>query len=414
MPFRTALSGLTAASADLRVIGNNVSNASTTGFKKSRAEFSDIYPASNLGAGSNAIGAGVRIASITQQFSQGNINFTDNILDLATNGQGFFRLSDSGTILYSRAGAFQADSAGFLVNNSGYRLTGYQADASGNITGALGDLFLDQSDIAPNASTAIDVGVNLDASAAIIPGATVFDPTDSTSYNHSTSLTIYDSLGSSHLASAYYRKTAANAWDSYVFIDGSDIYGVGAPPYTADALTFNPDGSFNTPAGGTVTYPAFNPGTGANNLALTFDYTSATPTTQYGGNFSVNSLTQDGYTSGRLTGVDIGDTGIFQSRFSNGQSRTLGQVALANFSNVQGLQQLGDTIWAETADSGAALTGAPGTASLGVIQSGALEGSNVDLTEQLVNMITAQRNFQANAQVITTADTITQTIINIR
>lgn len=414
MPFRTALSGLNASAAELRVIGNNVANAGTTGFKKSRAEFADIYPATNLGAASNAIGAGVRVASVTQQFTQGNINFTDNILDLAVNGQGLFRLSDSGAILYSRSGAFQVDSAGFIVNNQQQRLTGFQADAAGNITGALGDLFLDKSDIAPSETTTIDVGVNLNSEAAIIPGATVFDPTDPTSYNNSSSLTIYDSLGSSHLATTYYRKTAANTWDTYTFINGNEIYGAALPPFTADTITFNPDGSFATPVGGTVTYPAFNPGTGANNLVLTQDYTAATPTTQYGGTYSINALTQDGFTSGRLSGIDVSDTGILIARFTNGQTRTLGQVALANFSNPQGLQQLGDTTWAETADSGAALAGAPGTASLGVVQSGALESSNVDLTEQLVNMITAQRNFQANAQVISTADAITQTIINIR
>jgi flagellar hook protein FlgE len=410
MPFRTALSGLNAASTDLRVIGNNVANAGTTGFKKSRTEFADVYPASNIGTSANAVGSGVQVADIAQQFSQGILGFSSNALDLGINGQGFFLLSDSGSTVYSRAGAFHTDDSGYVINSGNQRLQVYQADAAGNITGALGDLYLDPSDIAPSATTTVDVGVNLDASATAPTAA--FDPTDATSYNHSTSLTVYDSLGNSHLATAYYRKTGAGTWDSYLFVNGNPVRG--GPPYTADALQFDTTGALTVPAAGTITYPAYNPGTGAANLVLTLDYGSASPSTQYGGSFSVNNLTQDGFASGRLRGVDIGETGLVFARYTNGQSRTLGQVALANFANPNGLRQLGDTAWAESADSGAALVGAPGTSSLGLVQSGALEGSNVDLTEQLVNMITAQRNFQANAQVITTADTITQTIINIR
>ncbi|GMR19921.1 MAG: flagellar hook protein FlgE [Gammaproteobacteria bacterium] len=414
MPFRTALSGLIASGADLRIIGNNVANASTTGFKKSRSEFADVYAVSNLGAASDAIGTGVRLADVAQQFTQGNIEFTDNNLDLAISGQGFFRLSDNGSIIYSRAGAFQVDRSGYVVNSNNQRLTAFQADATGNITGAIGDLRLDTSDIAPNATGNIEIGINLDSEASIVPVATIFDPTDPNSFNNSTSLTIYDSLGNEHLGTFYYRKTAANNWNSYLFVDGQEIYGNAAPPYTADGLQFDANGNLTVPVGGSITYPAFNTGSGAANLNLTVDYSGGTPATQYGGNFSVNALTQDGYATGRLNGVDIDSTGVVLSRYTNGQSRVLGQVAMANFSNPQGLQQLGDTSWAESFASGSALVGAPGTSSLGLVQSGALEGSNVDLTEQLVNMITAQRNFQANAQVITTADTITQTIINIR
>lgn len=414
MPFRTALSGLVAAGTELRVIGNNVANAGTIGFKKSRTEFADVFAVSNFGAASDSVGTGVRVADIAQQFTQGVVEFTDNQLDLAISGQGSFRLNDNGATIYSRAGAFQVNRDGYIVNSTGARLTGYVADPNGNITGALGDLRLNTADINPNATTLIEAGLNLDASDAIIPAATVFDPTDPTSYNDSTSLTVFDSLGNSHLATMYYRKTADNTWDTYMFVDGNEVYGNAAPPYTSDTMTFDTNGNLLTPAGGTITYPPYDPATGASLMTLTIDYTSATPTTQYGSGFSVNALSQDGYTSGRLTGLDIGDTGMVMTRYSNGQTRLLGQVALANFANPQGLQQLGDTQWAETYDSGSALVGAPATASLGMIQAGALEGSNVDLTEQLVNMITAQRNFQANAQVISTADTITQTIINIR
>lgn len=407
MPFRTALSGLNAASTELRVIGHNVANASTVGFKKSRTEFSDVYPASSLGTPANAVGSGVKVASIAQQFSQGVLNFTGNALDLGINGNGFFVLSDAGSLVYTRAGQFRTDRAGYVVNSVGQRLQVYQADASGNITGAVGDLYLDPSDIAPRATTRVNVGVNLDASQMVPTGA--FDPADASSYNHSTSLTIYDSLGNDHLARMYFRKTAANTWDVYLYIDGAAATLASA----TRQLNFLSNGALDTSGNTTLSF-THTLTNGAANLSLTLDFNSATPITQYGSGFSVNNLVQDGYTSGRLRGMDVAETGIVTARYTNGQSRVLGQVVLAHFNNPQGLRQLGDTNWAESADSGAALIGAPGTASLGLIQGGALEGSNVDLTEQLVNMITAQRNFQANAQVITTADAITQTIINIR
>jgi flagellar hook protein FlgE len=407
MPFRTALSGLNAASAELRVIGHNVANAGTTGFKKARAEFADIFASSNLGTTQNAIGSGVRTSSVAQQFSQGNINFTDNNLDLAINGQGFFVVDDSGNNVFTRNGTFSVDRTGYVVNNQGQRLQAFQADTNGNITGAQGDLFLDTSDIAPQATGLVTLGLNLDASDAVAAGP--FDAQNANTYNDSTSLTVYDSLGTSHLLTMYYRKTAANTWETYAYLDGN------APANQVDGpdtLAFNNLGQITTPASPyQITIPAFAPGGGAANMNVTLDYADAT---QYGSSFSVFNLVQDGFTTGRLSGVDIGETGVVQASFSNGQTQTLGQVALANFNNPQGLRQLGDTTWSESFDSGAALIGPPGTGNLGLIQSGALEGSNVDLTEQLITMITAQRNFQANSQVISTADTITQTIINIR
>ncbi len=407
MAFGIAISGLKAASSDLNVIGNNIANAATSGFKESRAEFADVYPASNLGTSSNAIGSGVSVAAVTQQFAQGNISFTNNNLDLAANGQGFFRLSDNGAIVYSRAGAFGVDRNGFIANSAGLHLTGFLADAAGNITGALGDLQLSTADIAPSATSTIDVGVNLDA-AASIPAA-AFNAADATSYNNATSTTVYDSLGVSHLATMYYRKTAANTWDTYLFVDGTLRDG-------PDTLGFSASGALATVNGvavppTTIASAAFNPGGGAANMTLTLDYAQST---QFGSPFGVNSLAQNGFTTGRLSGINIDQSGVVLGRYTNGQSRAQGQVALANFADQQGLRPLGHTTWAETSASGAALVGAPGTASLGVIQSGALEDSNVELSEQLVNMILAQRNFQANAQVITTENAITQTIINMR
>ncbi len=405
MPFRTALSGLNASSAELRVIGNNVANASTTGFKESRAEFADIFATSNLGVTANAIGTGVRVASVSQQFTQGNIEFTDNNLDLAINGQGFFMLNDNGVNVYSRAGQFGVDRDGYVVNNQQQQLTIFQSDLNGNITGATGPLQLDRSDIAPQASTQIGVGANLDASLSP-PTTAPLDPTDATSYNNSTSLTIYDSLGSPHLATLYFVKSATpNQWDAHLYVDGN-------PQGGANTIEFTSNGAIDTTTfPGTYTIGGINPGTGAATMSLDLDFTD---TSQYGSPFNVSQLAQDGFATGRLSGIDISEAGVITSRFTNGQSRTLGQIAVATFNNSQGLRQLGDTSWAETFDSGAPLVGAPGAGAAGLIESGALEGSNVDLTEQLVGMITAQRNFQANAQVITTADTITQTIINIR
>lgn len=407
MSFRTALSGLNSASADLNIISNNIANSSTTGFKSSRAEFADIYAASNIGTASNAIGSGVRLADVAQQFAQGNVAFTNNALDLAINGQGFFRLSDNGTVVYSRAGAFSVNKDGYIVNSADQRLTAFRADALGNITGAIGDLQLSTADIAPKVSSAVNVGLNLSA-AAIVP-ASAFSPGDATSYNNSTSLTIYDSLGASHLATMYYRKTADNTWQTYLYVDNTLVDGPDTLGFSTGGVLSSVNGAAVPPT--TLTSPSFTPSGGGAAMTLALDYAAST---QFGSAFGVNSLTQDGYTTGRLSGVDIDSGGVVFARYTNGQSRALGQVALANFSNAQGLRQMGNTGWAESFESGAALTGAPGTASLGVLQSGALEGSNVDLTQELVNMITAQRNFQANAQVISTLDSVTQAVINIR
>ena len=405
MPFRIALSGLNAASADLNVTAHNIANANTTGFKSSRAQFADVYAVSGLGLGANAIGSGVRLAEVQQQFGQGTINFTDNALDLAINGGGFFILSDAGSLAYTRAGAFGADRDGFVVNNAGQRLQVYPALGNGTFnTGALSDLQLSTADSPPVATSTIVAQTNLPANASQ-PANPVFDPADPTSYNHTTSMTVYDSLGSPLTASLFFIKTAnTNEWAVRTYVNGN---AVGGP----DLVTYSSAGALATPAGGQISIPSFSPGTGAANLSLTVDVSS---TTQFGDAFAVNSLTQDGFTTGRLTGIEVTADGVVEARYTNGQSIALGMIALASFSNSQGLQQLGDTSWGETFSSGQSLRGQAGAASFGVLQSGALEASNVDLTAQLVNMIEAQRNFQANAQMISTADAVTQTIINIR
>jgi len=405
MPFAIALSGLNAASADLGVTANNVANVNTTGFKMSRAQFSEVFAVGTQSVSSSAAGSGVRLSEIAQQFTQGNIDFTDNALDLAIGGEGFFVVNDNGARAYTRSGSFGVDNQGNVVNAQGARLQAFPFAGSGLFnTGTPQDLQLTTGANPPQSTTAASFGLNLPADAAI-PANPVFDPNDPSSFNHTTSVTVYDSLGAAHTQTVYFIKdAAANTWNTEVEINGAAVAG-------STPVVFNPDGSLQSPAGGLMPLAPFNPGTGANPITMSLDFGDAT---QFGANFGVNSLSQDGFTTGRLTGVSVDSDGVVFARFTNGQSTSLGKLALANFVNPQGLQQLGDTTWGESFQSGDVLLGEAGTASFGNIQSGALEASNVDLTAQLVQMITAQRNFQANAQMISTADTITQTVINIR
>jgi flagellar hook protein FlgE len=424
MAFRIALSGLDAASTDLEVTGHNVANASTVGFKESRAEFADIY-ANSISDVSNAVpGRGVRVTRVAQQFSQGSTEFTSSNLDLAINGEGFFIMEDAGgDLTYTRAGAFSVDRDGNVVDHTGSNLQVFpRIGTTGSLfnTGDTTDLNLPVVSGTPRTTTEIEATLNLSA-AETIPTVTL-DPTAATftfppdpqSYNHSTATTIYDSLGTAHTMTMFYSKVADNQWNAFTFVDGVNVT-VGGNAF-AD-VQFTEAGALDTGAGdvdanGFVAIDTFSPGGGAADITgLSFDYSS---TTQYGSDFTVNELSQDGYTSGRLSGVDVDESGIVFARFTNGQSEPLGKVALARFSNNQGLRQIGDTSWAESYASGDVQLGEAGTGSFGLIQSGALENSNVDLAKQLVNLITAQRNFQANAQVITTADAVTQTVINIR
>ncbi len=405
MTFAIALSGLNAASADLEVTANNIANVSTTGFKGSRAEFAEVFAVGTQSVSSNAAGSGVRLSQVAQQFTQGNVDFTDNALDLAISGEGFFVLSDSGARLYSRAGAFSVDADGNVVNAQGNRLQVYPTAGNGLFnTGTLTDLRLTTGASPPRATTIANMGLNLPAE-AVVPTNPVFDPLDPSSFNHTGSITIYDTLGSAHTATFFFIKNpAVNSWTTRVQVDGVDV---GLPV----SITFGQDGSLQTPANGQLVLPPYTPATGAADINLTLNLED---TTQFGNAFGVNSLSQDGFTTGRLVGVSVDPDGVVAARFTNGQSTELGKLALVNFANPQGLQQLGNTAWGESSASGDALLGEAATASFGSIQSGALEASNVDLTAQLVNMIISQRNFQANAQAISTADAVTQTVINIR
>ncbi|MEJ2609217.1 MAG: flagellar hook protein FlgE [Candidatus Thiodiazotropha sp.] len=422
MAFRIALSGLDAASTDLEVTGNNIANASTVGFKESRAEFADIYANSISDVSRSVPGRGVRVSRVAQQFAQGSTEFTSNNLDLALNGEGFFVLeSSAGDRSYTRAGAFSVDNEGYVVDQASSRLQVFpRIGATGNLfnTGSTTDLNIPVLSGTPQATSNVEASINLDASEEIPvdtldPTAATFTfPPDTTTYNHSTATTVYDSLGAAHTTTMFYVKTADNEWDIFTFVDGDNIT-VGGN--TSAAIQFTDTGALEVSTGdvdalGNILYDTYTPTGGAADIEITFDYSLIS---QYGADFAINELTQNGYTSGRLSGVEVDESGIIFARFTNGQSEPLGKVALARFTNKQGLNQNGDTTWAESFSSGDVQLGEAGTGSFGEIQSGALENSNVDLAQQLVNLITAQRNYQANAQVITTSDAVTQTIINI-
>ena len=401
MSFQQGLSGLNAAAKNLDVIGNNVANSGTVGFKQSQAQFADVYANSLTGAGGANVGIGTKVAQVSQQFTQGNITATNNPLDMAINGGGFFRMDNNGEATYQRNGQFQLDRMGFIVNPTGAKLTGYTADASGVLsTGAPSPLSIDTADLAPQVTSTVNAVLNLDSRGEVplVP----FDMTDPTSFNSSTAVSVYDSLGNSHTLQTYYVKTAPGEWDVHASTDGGAASAMGG-------LSFNSSGALTTPmpyiVPVVVTTGATTP------LTIEVDFTGST---QFGSAFSVNTLNQDGYTSGRLAGFDIGADGVVLGRYTNGQSAVLGQVVLANFANPNGLQQLGNNMWAETSTSGNPLIGVPSSGSLGVLQSSAVEDSNVDLTAELVNMITAQRVYQANAQTIKAQDAVMQTLVNLR
>ncbi|ROU01563.1 flagellar hook protein FlgE [Marinobacter sp. R17] len=651
MAFNTGLSGLRAASVDLDVTGNNIANASTVGFKGSEVQFGDLYASGFLSGATNAIGDGVKVQSVNQTFGQGNISFTDNGLDMAIDGDGFFILNNDGEVRYSRAGQFTINKDGFVVNNQGMRVQGFQADDDGNLSGVRGDLMIDSDNLAPRRTTNVASQLNLDsresvlassgtriqtrdfapnestgeqnftityadgststvnvpagssareianalsqeegvsasgrtevlldgsgiqaddvltlegvdftiadtdssgntlttaervqkladdingsslssinatvtstgelrlissrgdtlrlayqdtnsdggamafddgtalsndstnpstqvgevsitldgdtqlASAAVAPSTTTildgvtptaftsntFDPTDQGTYNHATSSTIYDSLGNPHVMTQYFVKepttsaSQGNAWTMYVQVDGENV---GDPPNSSGEptmaqydLVFDEEGNLQSIDGdpdGEVLISNWTPvdGNGQPNGAdgprlVSSGGTTPIPdppvssnfvidlgdTTQFGSEFAVNDQSQNGYTTGRLSGLDVSDAGVIFARYSNGQSQSLGQVSLATFKNAEGLSPVGDTTWVETFESGQPIIGSPGSGTLGSIAASSVEESNVDLSEELVNLIIAQRNYQANAKTIETSDAVTQTIINLR
>jgi len=425
MAFDTSVSGILAASADLGIIGNNIANSSTAGFKSSQGEFTDIYAASLLGTPGTAIGQGVALNSVTQDFSQGNIEFTNNSLDLAINGSGFFNLSDGGVATYSRAGAFQLDRDGFIVNASGLQLQGYPTDDEGNLTGELGPLQLSTALVDPKGTGDASITANLDsrdlpaeawnpdgAGGALNAFAVPPVLPKSDQFNSSTSLTVYDGLGNPHVLSIYFAKGAGeNTWEARTAIDGVEIGGATAIPFEANGQLAEENKPLLLNIADWQPINANGVANGAAAQAFTVDLSSFT---QFGASFAVSTVQQDGYTTGQLRGLEIDDTGVLFTRYTNGQSRQQGQIAVASFTNPNGLQPVGDTSFVETFSAGSPTITTPGLSGTGLLQAGALESSNVEITSQLVRMIIAQRNFQANAQMIQTEDAVTQTVINLR
>ncbi len=402
MTFEIALSGLNASSKQLSVISNNIANNTTTGFKSSRIEFADIFTS----ASKTAVGQGVAVTRIKQDFTPGNFTDTGNSLDMSINGQGFFRVVKDGEASYTRNGSFSINRAGFVVNADGHTLSGYQANEDGFLSPSVGTLRIRAADLAPNPTETIEFGLNLDSTMEVLPP---FDVSDPGTYNSTTATTIFDSLGSPNVMTMYFRKDLPNSWTMYTYLDGIEISQPGG-----DEIVFDTDGALSTINGGassTIAPPTFNPPSGGSPLDIRFDMSDIT---QYNGNFGVNQILQDGFANGRLNSLEVNDDGTIMGIYTNGQAQVMGQVTLTNFTNLDGLQQSFGSAWKETFASGSALTGRAGTASLGSIRSQSLEDSNVDITAELVSMISAQRSFQANAQVITTADTINQTVINMR
>jgi len=405
MSFQQGLSGLNAASKNLEVIGNNVANASTVGFKQSQAVFADVY-ARSLGGGSGSqIGIGTKMTQVAQQFTQGNISSSNNPLDISINGDGFFRMENNGVVSYTRNGQFQMDKAGYIVNASGARLTGYPVDTNGQISGGQPtEININTADLAPQATTSAELVINLD-SRNEVPTNTPFVATDSLSYNYTTSMPVYDSLGNMHSLQTYYAKTGNGTWNVYASLNGQTLNAGG----NIAQLQFNADGELQAPTAPFAI--ALDPGNGTGVMNVDLDYRTST---QFGSTSGVTKLLPDGYAPGRLAGFAVGNDGTILGRYTNGESAVLGRVALATFTNPNGLEPLGDNNWAETSASGAPMVGSPGSGTLGLLRANTVEESNVDLTAELVKMITAQRNYQANAQTIKTQDQAMQTLVNMR
>lgn len=421
MGFQHGLSGLNIASQSLDVIGNNIANVNTVGFKQSHAQFADVYARSLTGAASESKGLGAKVATVAQQFSQGSISTSNNPLDIAINGNGFFRMSDNnGSISFSRNGQFHLDRDGYIVNSDNVNLTGYAADAEGKIFNSTPtNLRISTTALSPRPTSSFGLELNLDSRVDVPAPLPAFNATDPTTYSGTTSGTIYDSLGNAHVLSLYFQKNAANAWDMYATVDGASTpagvpIGVTLGGGASQALTFDSNGILTSPAtpiAVSVDLATIDPELGATSpLDFTFDLNNST---QFGTGFGVNAITQDGYTSGTLAGYTISSEGFITGNYTNSETKILGRVALASFANPQGLSPIGNNLWLETSASGQPLVGAPGTGILGVLQSSAVEDSNVDLTAELVKMITTQRTYQANAKTIETQDAILQTLVNL-
>lgn len=382
MGFSQALSGLNAASTNLNVVSNNIANSQTVGFKSSTTQFADVY------AGAK-VGLGVRVAGVVQNFTAGNLESTDRGLDLAISGSGFFRFDQGGQVVYSRNGQLTLTPEGYLQNAQGAQLLG-----------ANGVIQIPTDGLQSQPTTGVAATLNLDSGSDVI--AATFDPTDENTYSYANTATVYDSLGNSHELTMYFTKTGINTWEVRSAIDG-----VVPATQTVQAVSFTSSGLLDGYAPSTFDFAMSN---GAADIGFELDLTGST---QFGNDFEVASMTQDGYTAGSLVGFSVDENGNVIGNYSNEQKQVLGQILLATFRSPEGLQPVGDNAWVETAASGQPLVGMAGIGQFGSLESGVVETSNVDLTKELVNLIIAQRNFQANAQSVKTQSDVLEQAVNL-
>lgn len=433
MSFFTSLSGLKGAESDLSVISNNIANVASIGFKKSRADFGDLISASPLQSG-NVAGQGTVLKSISQQFTQGGFQTSDRSLDLAISGQGFFVTKTGSQLSFTRNGAFSIDENRYLVDSNGQDVQVLPVDTAGSVTAtgisSAQNLQVPLTAGQPKASTTLDLSatfpsdadlpVNRSAYSSTIPYA--FNRYDTNSYNYSSATTVYDSSGNPQQATIYYVRTAApstangntSTWDAHLFIGDQEASADGSAstvPAQPLQLTFSSDGSLVSPTG-PVQFSPVLPSGASEPIAL--DLTYGTSTRQAASTFTPGSFVQDGKAAGQLDNVSVGTDGLVTATFSDGTTQKLGKIMIANFANPNGLRQLGDSSWGATGLSGEPIVSEAGSGSAGQIQSGALEEANVDITEELVSLISAQRNFSANAKAIETGNNMTDTIVNLR
>ena len=403
MAFNTSISGLQAAQQDMGVISNNIANVGTTGFKRSDSLFAELYTSSLGGAGTQP-GSGVTLERIRSDFGQGSFEFTSSQLDLAIDGNGLFVLQNGSETLYTRAGAFRLDNDGFVVTEGGASLQGYGADDTGQINTALGNLQITNALLAQKPTQEITFNGNLD-SRATAPTTTPFDATNPETYNFTSTTTVYDSAGAAHQVTMYFAKDATVASQYNVTVSIDDV----VQDETA-SLLFDNAGVLDATSVTALNLASYAPAN-ANAQPINIDFSTITG---YGATSATSGVTQDGYAAGQLAGFEFDRTGVAYATYTNGETRAVGQVALATFTNPSGLQSAGKTNFAESSTSGVASIGTPDSGARGVIRPSALESANVDLTVELLALIEAQRNFQSNAQAIQNANDASQAILQLR
>jgi len=422
--LNTGATGLSANGEALGVVSDNIANANTIGFKRSRADFQDMVASAGKSE-LTQIGAGSRLGGVSQMWKQGALLSTESSTDLALSGDGFFVVNGTASGVsgnfYSRAGQFHLDKDGFVVNTDDLKLQGYPADSRGQILGTLSDLRIGPTALPATSTAGVRLGVNVDANSTV--PANAFDPTNpAATSNFPSSVTVYDSLGNGHQITTYFNKTGTNDWEWHAVVDGAEITG-GTPgvPFegASGTLAFSTDGALQTETTVQSTWD-FVGATAGQQIAFDFGSsiddggTGLDGTTNFASPSTTNAATQDGYAAGSVTGINVAATGVITGVFTNGQRRVLGQVAVAAFKSVDGLQRAGQGLWVQTEDSGEALMGGASTGGRGAIVSGSLEQSNVDIGREFVDLIGFQRGFQANSKVIQTADEMYGELVNMK